>query len=240
MITFKPLASSSKGNCYLVMAPGTQPLLLDAGIPIKHIREKLTDYKVSISDLAGCLIDHEHLDHSKAVKDLIKVGVDCYMSRGTAMALDIDDHYRVCFLEKNKLHEILGTTWEILPFALKHDASEPLGFLIAHGDERLLFIPDTAYIKNRFIGITIAAIECNFIGDILSENIRNGLSPVIGHRIRHSHMSLETAMEMLKANDLSKCREIWLLHLSNSNSDEVQMKCKIQELMGIPVYIAKE
>ena len=58
MITFTSLASSSKGNAYVIKAPGIAPLLIEAGIPIKSIREKLN---FGLTGLAGCLISHEHL-----------------------------------------------------------------------------------------------------------------------------------------------------------------------------------
>ena len=44
--------------------------------------------------------------------------------------------------------------------------------------------------------------------------------------------------ELLKANDLSKVQQIWLLHLSDGNSDEKRFKREIQELTGKPTFIA--
>jgi hypothetical protein len=43
---------------------------------------------------------------------------------------------------------------------------------------------------------------------------------------------------MLRANNLSRCREIWLLHLSDANSDEREMQRRVQEETGIATYIA--
>jgi hypothetical protein len=51
-------------------------------------------------------------------------------------------------------------------------------------------------------------------------------------------MSLERVISMMKANDLSRCRAIWLLHLSDANSNEELMRRKVQETVGVPVYIA--
>ncbi len=236
-MNFIPLASSSKGNAYLVEAAGVAPLLLEAGIPVKQLRERLN---FGLSGLAGCLVSHEHGDHAKAVKDLLKAGVDCWMSKGTAEALgpDVYNHHRIyCFDPFPS--QVRIAAWEVLPFKLEHDAAGPLGFFIGHENERLLFIPDTAYVKNRFEGVTILATECNNIGDILFENIQGGRIPAaLGQRIRHSHMSLETLIEMLKANDLSRCRQIWLLHLSDSNSDEARMIKAVQEATGVPTYAA--
>ena len=58
---FKPIASSSRGNCYLVRSDGVPDLLIEAGISIKKIREALWRNGTSLSSLAGCLISHEHL-----------------------------------------------------------------------------------------------------------------------------------------------------------------------------------
>jgi len=55
-----------------------------------------------------------------------------------------------------------------------------------------------------------------------------------------NHMSLSTCKDFLLANDLKQCREIHLLHLSQANSDEKLFKKEIEELIGVPVYVAKE
>lgn len=234
MLQFKAFASSSHGNCYLVTADGLPPLLLDAGIPIKRIREHLMQNNLSLTDLAGCCVDHSHGDHSKAVKDLLKAGVDCHMSIATALALNIEAHHRTCVFSDNLMRQIGG--WSVMPFNLQHDVP-CLGFFIQHGDERLLFIPDTGWLEQRFYGITILAIECNHVEDILSEKIINKHIPsVVGRRVRRNHLSLEVLIEMLKANDLSQCREIHLLHLSDSNSDERRMIREVQAATGVRVY----
>jgi len=231
---FKSLASSSKGNCYLVKSDGIAPLMIECGIPMKALREKLN---FSLSGLAGCLISHEHGDHSKAVKDLLKAGVDVWTSEETAKALEIRNHHRTNILRADK-QENIGD-WAVLPFDLHHDVPTH-GFLIGDPNfEKLLFIPDTSYIRNRFESVNIIAIECNYVADKLSHNIQSGAIPkAVGRRVRRNHMSLDTVIGMLRANDLSRCREIWLLHLSDGNSDEVEMQRRVQEETGIATYIA--
>lgn len=239
---FIPIASSSRGNCYLLESPGVPSLLIEAGIPVKAIREALG---FTLSDIAGCLISHEHGDHSKGVKDLLKAGVDCYMSMGTAKALEVEEHHRVLDIRGDDLPFALVDRpfeWKIIPFSLEHDAAEPLGFFIFAPDgDRLLFIPDTAYVRNRFGGINILAIEANYVADQLSENIQTGTVPAsLGHRVRRNHMSLDSVIAMLRANDLSRCREIWLLHLSDDNSDEARMIREVQAATGIPCRACQE
>ena len=237
---FTSLASSSRGNAYLLESDGASPLLLEVGLPIKQLRDKLRDQEVLLSDLEACLISHEHGDHSKAVKDLLRAGVDCYMSIGTANKLGVGGHHRLHPLFTEVTIGIPGD-WLILSFPLEHDATEPFGFFIGHGDERLLFVADTELIKNRFEAPTIIAVETNYQEEILHENISKGYLPsIVGKRTRRNHMSLKTVKDFLLANDLSRCREIHLLHLSSGNSDEEAMRKEIQEITGIPVYIAQE
>jgi phosphoribosyl 1,2-cyclic phosphodiesterase len=234
---FTPLASSSRGNAYLLEAEGAAPLLLEAGIPIKRLREKLREHGVSLSELAGCLVSHCHGDHSKAVKEILLAGVDVWASHGTAEALAIFNHHRFHAVTQD-IFQV--EKWNVIGFDLEHDAPEPKGFIVSCGLDRILFVPDTSYVKNRFRGITLIAVECNNITETLNRNVIEGyIPPVVARRIRRNHMSLENLILMLKANDTSRLREVWLLHLSDANSSEDIMKQKIQEELGVPVYVAK-
>lgn len=229
----KALASSSKGNCYLV-SDGETSLLLECGIRYSDIQKGL-NYQVSQVD--GCLISHEHGDHGKAVKEVMKAGINVYTSKGTAEALGASGH-RLKTIANRKPFTV--GTWTILPFEVEHDAAEPLGFLLANKwGEKLLFATDTYYIKYKFPGLTHIMVEANYSMDILKENIEAGRVPaVMKKRLMRSHFSLENVKEFLKVNDLSKVEEIWLLHLSDSNSDEELFKREIQSLTGKIVHLA--
>lgn len=37
-------------------------------------------------------VDLKHMDHAKAAADLMRAGINCYMSAGTAEALDLTSH----------------------------------------------------------------------------------------------------------------------------------------------------
>jgi len=102
----------------------------------------------------------------------------------------------------------------------------------------LLFATDTYYIRYKFQGITHLLIECNYSLDILEENIAEGKVPkVMKKRLLRSHFSLEHVKDFLRANDLKNLKEIWLLHLSDNNSDEKRFKQEIQELSGKQVFV---
>lgn len=226
-------ASGSSGNCYRIR-DGTTSLLLECGIPIKRIQEDL-DYH--LTDIDACLISHEHGDHSAAARDILKAGIDIYTSTGTAHALGLSGHHMKLIQKKDQVQ--IGT-FTVLAFDTEHDAAEPLGFMIAdQSGEKLFFATDTYYVKYRFRGLTYIMVECNYAADILSENIKLGRVPgVLKNRLLKSHFSLEHTKDFLEANDLSKVKGIWLIHLSNNNSDAARFKREIMELTGKPVYIA--
>lgn len=235
----KVLASSSKGNCYVLESP-TGSLLIEAGIPWKQI---LLGLNYDISKVVGCLITHEHKDHSKAVVEVMKAGIDVYTSVGTVEELKIDNwavhSYRLDFIKSKEQFKIKD--FSILPFDTEHDARKPLGFFIKYEPtgENLLFITDSYYSKYKFKGLNYILIECNYIKETLDANIEAGyINGEMKPRLLQSHFSLENVKEFLKANDLSQCREIVLLHLSDRNSDSEQMIREIEKLTGITPKIA--
>lgn len=232
-LTFQPIASSSLGNSYIV-DDGKTKLLIECGLKFRDIQIAL-DFQTS--KIAGCLLSHEHDDHSHSVRDVLKAGISVYTSQGTQEALGFS-HHRFHTIEARTQFRIGSFT--ILPFETEHDASEPLGFLIqSDNGERLLFATDTYFIRYRFNGLNIIAVECNYSEEILKQNIIDGIVPVaMKKRLMQSHFSFENYKEFLKANDLSNVKEIWLLHMSSRNSDAERFKKEIRELTGKPVYIA--
>lgn len=232
MITIQTLATGSKGNCYHI-TDGHTPLLLECGIKFKEIQRKL-NFKTS--DLAGCLITHEHKDHCGGMNEVLKAGIDCYMSPGTKEAIGIK-HHRVHGVPVKQPFKI--GTWTILPFDVQHDVSEPFGFLLANtAGDKLLFATDTYYIKYRFQGLTHLMLECNYSLKKLQENLENDrIHKSMKSRVMRSHFSLENVLEFLKANDLSKLQEIWLLHLSDSNSDEQLIRNEVSKVTGKMIHI---
>lgn len=234
MIDILPLGSSSAGNAYRV-TDGHTSLLLEAGIRFKDIQRAL---EFRLSDIAGCLVSHDHGDHSKSIKDLMKAGINVYTGQGTTEALGLSGH-RIRPVAARQQFTI--GTWTILPFEVEHDAAEPLGFILANrSGDKLLFATDTYYIRYRFTGLTHIMIECNYSIKILRENIAAGRVPaVMKNRLLRSHFSLENVKEFIRANDMSRVQEIWLLHLSDNNSDEELFKSEIQALTGKQVMIAR-
>ena len=227
------IASGSSGNAYRI-SDGDTALLLDAGIPLQRIKQALN---FRVRDLAGCLITHAHGDHAKAAGDLAKAGVDVYTSQGTINACRLTGHRTK---PVKALQEVMIGTFAVLPFDVQHDAPEPLGFLLTsrRTGEKLLYFTDTYYLKYRFTGLTHIMGECNYSMDIVERSVRNGyIPPELVPRLIKSHMSLEHFLDLLKANDLHEVKQIYLLHLSNNNSDAERFREAVQKLTGTEVYV---
>ncbi|HEX2866524.1 MAG TPA: MBL fold metallo-hydrolase [Ignavibacteriales bacterium] len=232
MIDVKVLGSSSSGNCYILTAE-KEVLLLECGIHAKKIMHGLN---FNVSNVAGCLITHEHKDHSLSARDLTRSGIDIYASQGTLQAIGLDGH-RSHVIKAKEHFELGGFT--ILPFETQHDAAEPLGFLVYHpAFGKLLFATDTYYIQYKFQELKYIMVECNYSTEIADGNVAAGiLNPALRRRLQRSHFSLENVKRFLQANDLSQVEKIMLMHLSSGNSDAVRFKNEIEKLTGIPTVV---
>lgn len=248
----KILGSSSKGNCYLLETE-KETLIIEAGIPFQKIKEGLN---FDFSKVVGCLVTHEHGDHSKSVNSMTKQGVDVYLSNGTLKATNkkdirlFDDNFRINKLTGKKVHingeDCLFYTpfdvggFRITPFETKHDANEPLGFLIDHEEfGRLLFATDTYYVKWIFKNIDHIFIECNYIKEILDKNVEAGfVDRYQEDRLLKSHFELSNVIDFLKTNIAGNFKNLVLLHLSDRNSCKETILSEIKSETGVDAVIA--
>lgn len=224
--------SSSAGNLYQV-----GDILIDPGVPIREIKRKL-DYR--LCDITACLCGHGHLDHSRGLKDLTKCGVDVYANVETLQHHNINGHRGHIIRSKEPFQ---AGSWSIMPFTLIHNVPT-LGFLLESESKgvRVLYICDTMYVPFQIRrGAHYILAEVNYHLPILKKNIKKGLIDIsLGKKIVRNHMSLDTAKGFFKANDMSRVREIHLLHLSHANSDADLFKREIQKITGRPVYISSK
>jgi len=222
----KVIGTGSKGNAY-ILSNGDEALLIEAGVNIKEIKQAL-DF--DLSKVVGCIVTHEHMDHAKSMYELMLNGVDVYASYGTIKARSLVGEHRVKELHNKKNIQI--GNFKILPFDVKHDAAQPLGFLIEHPDcGKVLFLTDTYYCKYTFPGLNNIIIEANYSKEIIDKKFGpDSDKEFLRNRILKSHFSLANCKDMLKANDLRQVNNIVLIHLSDSNSDEKQFVKEVTEL----------
>ena len=230
---FEALASSSAGNAYIVTDRDTR-ILLECGVSHKKL-QKLSGF--SLSEFQACLVSHEHKDHAKAVQELIERGMAVYMSEGTADALETDAVNLIESMEQFNVGSL-----DIVPFTTFHDAAEPLGFLIksrVDGDV-LAFATDTVNLRYKFPGMNILAIEANYDKAILERCEK--MPEKVRYRISNAHMEIDTLCDYLRSLDLSECREIHLLHLSDATSHEGHFINKVARAVpkGIEITACKK
>ena len=225
---FEALASSSSGNAYVVTDRDTR-ILVECGVSHKKL-QKLSGF--SLNEFQACLVSHEHKDHAKAVTDLISRGMAVYMSPGTAEALETDAVNLIEHMEQFNVGSL-----DIVPFTTFHDAAEPLGFLIksrVDGDV-LAFATDTVNLRYKFPGLNILAIEANYDKHILERCDR--MPEKVRYRITNAHMEIDTLCDYLRSLDLSQCREIHLLHLSDATSHEGHFLNKVARAVPMGIEI---
>ena len=223
---FEALASSSAGNAYVVSDQETR-ILLECGVSHSKL-QKLSGFK--LSEFQACLVSHEHKDHAKSVQELLSRGMEVYMSQGTAEALETEGVSTVESMEQFNVGSL-----DIVPFATFHDAREPLGFLIksrVDGDV-LAFATDTVNLRYKFPGLNILAIEANYDKAILERCEK--MPEKVRYRITNSHMEIDTLCDYLRTLDLTHCREVHLLHLSDATSHEGHFLNKVAR--AVPPWV---
>lgn len=235
MLQFIPIASSSAGCSYLLTHDKDRSLLIDCGAPIAAV-QAATGFQ--LTQLAGCLLSHAHGDHCKHAMALAKYGVNLFATADTFAQMGVTGHHRTRTIRESDQFKV--GPWKVTPFPVVHDCPGTLGFVVEGSGGALLYLTDTAYSKLVFKGLTHIAVEANWDEEILRQNADAGL--IDNHRTTRTasnHMSIQRAVKMLEATDLSTVQEIWLLHLSDQNSNAEAFKDLVQRKFGIPTYVAQ-
>lgn len=231
------LGSSSSGNGYLLRSEKTGEVLsLEAGIRFDRVKQALS---FDLSHVVGCIVTHEHGDHARYAADIARAYIPLCASPGTIEATGLQGLPAVRAVDPMKSFS-LGD-FDIIPFPVQHDAAQPYGYLIRHPEcGTVLFATDTYYLRYRFPGLNNILIECNYSLPILRHNAQLGhIDHKRYERTVKSHMSYDTCLETLMANDLSRVNNIILVHLSADNSHESDFVRGIQQTTGKNVLAAR-
>jgi phosphoribosyl 1,2-cyclic phosphodiesterase len=239
-VIFKPLASGSGGNCYF-LSDGKTNVLLDAGIPIAKIKEKLN---FKLSEVDACFVTHEHKDHCKAVPGLTAAGVPCWMTEGTSLDFKtllvrsmIETMTVTRYYSEPPSWRQMGT-FNVAAFETYHDAVDPCAFVLCGEGCNCLYLTDSALFNYHIPRLTHLFVECNYAEADLKRNVAIGKIPQAQKdRVVRSHMGLETLIQLLSGMDRSLLKEVWLLHLSAGNSNEADILSGVKEVVGDNVVV---
>lgn len=241
------LASSSAGNCFLLtfdMGGGREAsLLVECGIPYRTILGKMNEAGKRLSEVVACLMTHSHQDHSRAASDLRRVGVPLFATKGTLDAVGVTGTAMI-YGKPTRLADGLFA----VPFRVLHDAPEPAGFVLLTKTETTIFsidcgrwvddpsayVPDYVLIEANYdpalmnaeqFSLRCGARKCNV--EEYNRNVR---------QINY-HMGLDSTIKSLNSLDLSRCKAVFLTHLSDRMSSAKAFKREVKGLVGVEAFV---
>ena len=241
---FCSLGSGSGGNATLIEASlgitRTQ-VLVDCGFSLRELTRRLTRAGSSPSELSAVFITHEHGDHAGCALSLVRQHrVPIVTSRGTWRAMSqrlgesVIDPALVHFARDGETIP-LGDI-ELQPFAVPHDANEPLQLRASDGQFRLGMITDigsvTPYVIQALQGCDALLLECNHDEAMLqASNYPNGLKRrILGS---HGHLSNDSAAELLTQCLHAGLKQVVAAHLSARNNTANLAAAAVAGVLGI-------
>ena len=230
------IGSGSSGNCY-ILEGRRSALILECGVPPVMVMQRTT---LDFTKVAGCLVTHEHADHAGSARKFADLGLTIYASTGT---LDAIGHPSPSRALPAMSYTGVGE-FQVLPFHTRHDAVEPVGYVIRHPElGRLLFVTDTAPIPYSFKDLQLdhIMVEANYDDAILDGNVDEGRIPaVLAGRTRRAHLSIRAAVELVRANETGRLKTVTLMHLSERNSSGHDFERQMREaVVFADVYVAR-
>ncbi len=243
MIRFAVLGSGSAGNGLLVECGSTR-LLLDCGFSLKAVDLRLARLGLSIEQLNGIVVTHEHDDHVGGVRALAaRSGAPVWLTYGTMRAIlgdEIPAPGEFQLIDAQSPFSVGAI--EVHPFAVPHDAREPVQFVFSDGDARLGVLTDTgvstANIVRSLMPCDALVLECNHDPVMLAGGrYPRWLKERIGGAL--GHLSNDQAAGILGALDTSHLSHVVAAHLSASNNTPSLAQRALSDVMGCePAWIA--
>jgi len=231
------LGSGSRGNAVLVESGGRR-ILLDAGFSCREIEKRLTGLGVAASSLEALVLTHEHQDHVRGADRLARRhGLAVYATAGTleeSRGLTAQARKQCTAIASGRPVEVAG--FEIEPFAIPHDAAEPVGFVVQAPDGCRLGLAGDLGSRSRLawgrlVDLDVLILETNH--DL--EMLRNGPYPwVLKQRVagRHGHLSNRDAADGVPELLCDRLRQVVLYHLSQTNNLPALAAAEIGEALA--------
>jgi phosphoribosyl 1,2-cyclic phosphodiesterase len=220
-LRFCSLGSGSEGNALIVEANG-RAVMLDCGFGIAETERRLARADLGPEHLDAIVVTHEHSDHLGGVARFArKHRLPVWATPGTRQFVD-EAILSGDFLRAIDPHQSFAIgAIHITPYAVPHDAAEPVQFVFSDGSSRLGVMTDTgtltAHIEEHLSGCDALVLECNHDLDMLMngpypERLKKRVGGKFGHLDNH------TAASLLTNIDCTRLRHIIAAHLSKTNN----------------------
>jgi phosphoribosyl 1,2-cyclic phosphodiesterase len=237
------LASGSAGNCTLLETRRTR-LLVDAGLGKRETLRRLALVELEQGHLDGIVISHEHTDHVGGLAALISQwrNLTVYLTPGThnEVVRMLPERQRrrlqrVEFIHAGQRFSVGDI--EVAPFAIPHDAADPLGFTFTAEGIKLGMATDLGYlpqlVKHHLRDTDALVLESNH--DL--EMLKVGPYPWhVKQRVmsRTGHLSNDTVSQFLADPEGFDARPRYLVlaHLSENNNNPDVAEISAREALG--------
>jgi len=232
------LGSGSEGNALVVeAADGFWPtrVLVDNGFNLRQLRRRLGRAGLTIDDIDAIVITHEHGDHACGVVALARRRrLPVHATAGTARACRLAE--RGCDWRPLRDGRTVGVGGlSVRPYAVPHDAAEPVQFVFSDGAARLGLLTDIGSITGDVVaalaGLHAFILECNHDAEML----RTGPYPFsLKTRIGgdHGHLSNAQAAELLARIDKRALQTVIAAHLSRYNNRPALARAALAHVLG--------
>lgn len=214
---FCVLASGSKGNSIYVSSGSTQ-ILIDAGVSRKVIRERLAEIGVEIGSVNALCVTHNHTDHVAGLPVIAsRHGLSLYATEGTCSTVEFNTRKQFEWNVFQAGSRFQIGNLRIDPFAVSHDATDPVGFVISDETCRLGIATDMGevpdLVRHHLAGCHALIIEFNHDRELLLNSDRpwSLKQRILG---RKGHLSNDQASELLRSVAGEQLRTVFLAHLS--------------------------
>lgn len=231
---FASLGSGSEGNGLLVECRDTC-VLLDCGFSAGETGRRLARLGLRPQDLCAILATHEHADHLSGVAALARRhGLPVYGSFGTLSLLRDE-------LDATLLHPVADArpftvgALTVEPFAVPHDAREPLQFVLGNGLLRLGVLTDTGcatpHIEATLRACDALFLETNYDPQMLAQG---PYPPHLKARVRgrFGHLSNGEAADLLSRLEHGRLQCVVAAHVSQKNNTMELARGALAEVLG--------
>jgi phosphoribosyl 1,2-cyclic phosphodiesterase len=218
---FASLGSGSEGNALAVQV-GQTCVLMDCGFSLADTVARLARLGLAADDLSGIVVTHEHSDHIAGVARLArKYSIPVWLTHGTRQmhGKALDDLSGLTEISPH--HSFSIGELQIQPYAVPHDAAEPVQYVFSDGAKRLGVLTDTGcstpHIEATLNGCDALVLECNHDTALLA----NGDYPYsLKQRVggRFGHLNNADAAALLAKLDNRRLQHIVAAHLSRKNN----------------------
>ena len=217
---FASLGSGSRGNATLIEASSTR-LLLDCGFAAREIEERLALLSAEPSTLDAILVTHEHQDHIRGVGALARrYRIPVWTTHGTCRSGRLGNLPRLELIHPHQSSFRIGGI-QVQPYAVPHDAREPVQFTFSSGRRRLGILTDAGTVTPHITGTLgccdALLLECNHDTVMLEEG---PYPPALQRRVggELGHLSNRQAAGLLGQLDRGKLQHLVAAHLSQKNN----------------------